>query len=268
MLGKLMKHEFRATARLMLPLYLVIVALAAFTRVTNWVLEKNDNGILSLINGLFIFLFIVSLFASVIFAVVMMIYRFYKNLMTDQGYLMFTLPANIHELLWSKLFVSVIWFIGTVLVDILAGFIVTYESGMAANLFNGFRDLFSQLSTYYALNGTAFVLEAILAFLVTMLVGCLCFYAPISIGHSFANHKTLLSVVFFFVIQFVLRILNIFGFASLAQSFPETGPSAVPTQIVALVHSAAWGYIAYELILGGILYFITWLMLRRHLNLQ
>ena len=71
MLGKLMKHEFRATARLILPLYLVVVALAAFTRVTNWILEKNDNGILSLINGLFIFLFVVSLFASVIFAVVM-----------------------------------------------------------------------------------------------------------------------------------------------------------------------------------------------------
>ena len=154
-----------------------------------------------------------------------MITRFYKNLMTDQGYLMFTLPANIHELLWSKLFVSVIWFIGTVLVDLLAGFIVTYEAGMATDLFNGFRDLFSQFTSYYAMNGTAFVLEAILAFLVTMLTGCLCFYAPISIGHSFANHKTLLSVVFFFAIQFVLRILNIFGFASLAQSFPESGPS-------------------------------------------
>jgi hypothetical protein len=268
MLGKLMKHEFRATARLILPLYLVVVALAAFTRVTNWILEKNDNGILSLINGLFIFLFVVSLFASVIFAVVMMITRFYKNLMTDQGYLMFTLPANIHELLWSKLFVSVIWFIGTVLVDLLAGFIVTYEAGMATDLFNGFRDLFSQLTSYYAMNGTAFVLEAILAFLVTMLTGCLCFYAPISIGHSFANHKTLLSVVFFFAIQFVLRILNIFGFASLAQSFPESGPAMVPEQLVSLVHSAAWGYIGYELVLGAILYFVTWIMLKRHLNLQ
>ena len=268
MLGKLMKHEFRATARLILPLYLVVVALSAFTRVSNWILEKNQNDALSMLSGLFLFLFVVSLFASVIFAVVMMVVRFYRNLMTDQGYLMFTLPVSLHQLLWSKLFVAIIWFIGTILVDILAGVIVTYESGMAGDLYRGLRELFSQLTTYYALNGTAFVLEATLATLVTMLVGCLCFYAPISIGHSFANHKTLLSVVFFFAIQFVLRILSVFGLASMACSFPSAGYGMAANNAIAVIHGFAWGFIAYEAVLGAILYFVTWLMLRRHLNLE
>ena len=67
----------------MLPLYIVIAALAVFTRVSGWVLEssKQNSGLLSVVNGLLLFLFVVSLIASVIFAVVLMVVRFYKNLM-------------------------------------------------------------------------------------------------------------------------------------------------------------------------------------------
>jgi len=269
MLGKLMKHEFRATARLMLPLYIVIAALAVFTRVSGWVLEssKQNSGLLSVVNGLLLFLFVVSLIASVIFAVVLMVVRFYKNLMTDQGYLMFTLPTDIHGLLWSKLFVSVIWFLGTILVDLLACFIVVYQSGMALDIYNGLRDLFSQLTSYYALNGAAFLLELLLFVVLSMLVGCLCFYAPISIGNSFSNHKGLLSVVFFFAIQFVGKILNIAGFFSLSD-VNLNGFYNDASKMASLVHGAAWSLIVYQAAIGAILYFLTWLMLRRHLNLQ
>ena len=40
---------------------------------------------------------------------VLMVYRFYKNLMTDEGYLMFTLPVSRSQLIWSKLMVALAW---------------------------------------------------------------------------------------------------------------------------------------------------------------
>ena len=42
-----------------------------------------------------------------------LIQRFYKNLLRDEGYLMLTLPASVHQQVWSKLIVSSVWFIIT-----------------------------------------------------------------------------------------------------------------------------------------------------------
>lgn len=81
MLGKLIKHEFRATARLMLPLFLVVILLSCFMRLTASVLALGDGRsfVLRLLSGLFSTGFVLSIFASLIFSVVMMVSRFYKT---------------------------------------------------------------------------------------------------------------------------------------------------------------------------------------------
>ena len=112
MLGKLMKHEFRATARRMLPLFLVVVLLSCFLRISTAVIDHSTRSlptILHMLNALLWVLFVLLLIGCVVFAVVVMVSRFYKNLLTDEGYLMFTLPVSIHKLLWSKLLVSSVW---------------------------------------------------------------------------------------------------------------------------------------------------------------
>ena len=43
MLGKLIKHEFRATGRLMAPLFGALLLLAVFARVTNQILQQVPN---------------------------------------------------------------------------------------------------------------------------------------------------------------------------------------------------------------------------------
>ena len=43
MLGKLIKHEFRATGRLMAPLFGALLLLAVFSRVTNQILQQVPN---------------------------------------------------------------------------------------------------------------------------------------------------------------------------------------------------------------------------------
>ena len=42
-----------------------------------------------------------------------MLQRFYQNLLGTRGYIMFTLPASVHQQVWSKLIVSAVWFIAT-----------------------------------------------------------------------------------------------------------------------------------------------------------
>ena len=82
MLGKLMKHEFRATARRMLPLFLVVVLLSCFLRISTAVIDHSTRSlptILHMLNALLWVLFVLLLIGCVVFAVVVMVNRFYTN---------------------------------------------------------------------------------------------------------------------------------------------------------------------------------------------
>ena len=156
--------------------------------------------------------------------------------------------------------------------------IVVWRGGMAADIYHGFASFFQELNGYYMANGVAFALEALALLFVSLLVTCLLFYAPMSIGYSFANHKGLLSVVFYFVIQ---AILQIFGVAVLSGVVSDTAFHCLLTDAMdnlgrtdtaAAAMQAAHGTMLLalftELFLGVLLYFLTYVMLRKHRNLQ
>lgn len=97
MLRKLLKYEFKATARTMVPLYIVLIAFSLFHLVINPldVLESTGNtSIRTIIAMLDIMLYVVLIVGLSIMTLVIMIQRFYKNLLGDEGYLMFTLPVK------------------------------------------------------------------------------------------------------------------------------------------------------------------------------
>ena len=279
MLGKLIKHEFRATGRLMAPLFGALLLLAVFVRVSDLVLRRADAPVFfEALNALLLVVYVLAILGVTVFATILMIKRFHQNFLTDEGYLMFTLPAGVHSLLWSKLITAALFFIFTFLADALAVAIVVWRGGMAADIYHGFASFFQELNGYYMANGVAFALEILALLFVSLLVTCLLFYAPMSIGYSFANHKGLLSVVFYFVIQ---AILQIFGVAVLSGAVNDTafhrlltdamdhlGRIDTPVTAMQAAHGTMLLALFTELFLGAILYFLTYFMLRKHRNLQ
>ncbi len=274
MLGKLIKHEFRATARVMLPLFPVVLLLALFTRVldSDILFAIKAQKFYSILSTLVIVAFILALVIVAVFSVVLMVSRFYKNLMTDEGYLMFTLPVGVHRILWSKLIVSAVWFIATFAVEALAIVIVAYEGGMMRGLLTSLYEFLSNLSSYYVLNGLAFVLELLVLVLLALLVTCLNFYAPIAIGHSFANHKTFLSVVFYFVIsafwQIVFLVLGYNGITWFEGSSAVSYIGGTIPATLTLAHNLILSAALWMLVVGAAMYALTWFVLRKHRNLQ
>ena len=280
MLGKLIKHEFRATGRLMAPLFGALVLLAHVVRANDLVFQhvESYSAFLNILNTLLIIAYVLALFGVMVFSTVLMIKRFHQNFLTDEGYLMFTLPTSVHSLLWSKLITAALFFIFTFLAEALSVAIVVGRGGLAREMFTGFADLFRAMDSYYMANGLAFALEMLALLFVSLLVTCLLFYAPMSIGYSFANHKGLLSVVFYFVIQAVLQI---FGVAVLAGAVNDTafhrlltdamdnlGRIDTPVTAMQAAHGTMLLALFTELFLGAILYFLTYFMLRKHRNLQ
>ena len=280
MLGKLIKHEFRATGRLMAPLFGALVLLALVVRANDLVFQhvESYSAFLNILNTLLIIAYVLALLGVMVFSTVLMIKRFHQNFLTDEGYLMFTLPTSVHSLLWSKLITAALFFIFTFLAEALSVAIVVWRGGTARDLFESIVGLFRELNSFYMANGIALALEILALLLVSLLVTCLLFYAPMSIGYSFANHKGLLSVVFYFVIQ---AILQIFGVAVLSGVVSDTAFHRLLTDAMdnlgridsqATAIQAAHGTMLLalftELFLGVLLYFLTYVMLRKHRNLQ
>ena len=269
MLTKLLKHEFRATARIMGPLYLVLLAVALGFNFSARLMDSG-NFVLNMLAALVVMAYVVAITAVFIVAFILMLQRFYKNLLGDEGYIMFTLPASVHQHVWSKLIVSAVWFIATGVVVILSAFVAAADVSFFTDLLDVFPKLFEQLNAYYAFNGTAFLLE----FLALMLAACMSFslqfYAALAVGHSFANHKMALSVVFFFVFQFVMQMASGILLISLdngairhllaAMNFHVTG--------VAAMHIAMLGLIILSVLYGAVFYIVTTITLKKRLNLE
>ena len=107
MLSKLIKHELRASRRIMLPFLGAVLALSVLAGISTTAMEHQvDYSWLNVVYGLIIFAFVMGVMAVCVVAVVMMIQRFYKNLLGDEGYVSFTLPATVDEHIFAKLISS------------------------------------------------------------------------------------------------------------------------------------------------------------------
>ena len=265
MLRKLMKHEFRATGRVMGPLFglLLIAALAA--RFSVGVLLESSARFLNLLGGLFTTAFVIAIVGVCVMSLVLMINRFRTNLLGDEGYIMFTLPASVHQQIWSKLIVSAVWFIATGLAVVAAGFILVAQQGFWLEIRRGFAEIFRHLTAYYAFNGTAFLFELLALIFVGCCVLCLEFYAAMAIGHSFANHKVLYSVLSFLGLQFVMQLLS--GGILVGTNYDLLTVS-LPSDGVLAMHSVMLTVIASTAVFGAVYYVITTMFLKKRLNLE
>ena len=277
MLRKLLKHEFRASGRIMLPMYLIVLLSAAGSNLSIR-LASSDSGSIpaSLFSAFVLLLFAAALIGICIMAVVLMVQRFYKNLLCDEGYIMLTLPVSVHQHIFSKLIASTVWFAATALVVLLGILLVSFDFPFVAALAKGLRFLARQLEYLKLLQTADLILltaEGVVIALLSGAVICLHFYAALAIGHSFSEKKVLLSIIFYFVLQMVMQTLL---------SLCALGPIALMlTKLTEGIHfdlsARAWTDYVHAIvgltalitaIQGAVYYLLTAFMLKRRLNLE
>lgn len=261
---KLLKQDFRATARLMLPVYAAAILLALFNRLSLALQNgRVESHFLYVFTQLASVLFVLTMAAIVVMSFVLMIWRFHKNYMTDEGYLMFTLPVSTTELILSKLTIAIGWFLCSALVVWAAGLIVSHNSDML-DVFT-----FGDVSALQTPEGKKLIAGGLLFFVFAGICGCLVFYAAMSIGQSFRSHKTLGTVLAFFAIYIVMQILSAVllsgTLSSLAGSFEAMMESDA---MINIANGLVWRYVAFEAVFAVIFYLVTHFMLSRKLNLQ
>ena len=277
MLGKLMKHEFRATARIMLPVMGAMVALALLANLSIRGLAGNlsDVPMLRILFTLIIIFFSVAVVATAVMSLVIMVSRFYRNLLKDEGYLMFTLPVSVHELIWSKLIVSLVWFLGTGLLIFLV------MALMALNLSHtNLRMILEQFPSWSEILGwldeagirgqvITFLVQAVLGTLIGIFAACLHFYASMALGHMFSKDKVLLSIVFFVGISFAFNLMEMgYGVIGFGLSDLENLEMSNSREGLAFVSTVIWHGIGLSAVQAAVMYLATYLGLKKGLNLE
>ncbi len=208
MLGKLIKHELKATARYFLPLFLIAIVLTPITRFTLWI--GNYPPILQFIPTVIVFIYVASLIVVASASILLIIYRFYRSMVTEEGYLMHTLPVSTESHIFSKLTVASIWTISSWLVIFLSicGMFFTQER---------FSTVTQKISyVWYQIQTTVnssllvlFIIEIVFLLLLGVFTAPLIYYASIAIGQVISKNKILGSIIGYFIIQIVSQIIGV-----------------------------------------------------------
>ena len=277
MLRKLMKHEFRATGRIMLPMLLLTLLTAVGANVSVRRLLEAGNGLAVILGALLLAAFVLAVIGVCVMSFVLMIRRFYQNLLRDEGYLMMTLPVSVHQQILSKALVSVVWFVVTAAVVALSILILIADVGLVRAIAQGFEQMLAALGeSGWALSEHARAMLAVvllwapLLMVLGVLYMCLQCYAAMAIGHSFSAHKGVLSVAAYSGIQVVQGVLS----SGAGWLLARTGLAAGIAQLLESmrygwsVHLAMLGMFALNALLAVLMHAITAHFLTRRLNLE
>lgn len=282
MLGKLIKHEFRATARIMLPVYAAVLILAVLANISLYFLQDDLAPILSLLLGLVVAAFIFGVIASLVVTIVLLVRRFYTNYLKDEGYLMHTLPVDVHSLIWSKTLVSSVWFLVSMLL-VWVSVLITVLIQTGTPLSELFQNLPTRQEILDALAQLgipeaelwAFGILMVAMIFVGAIASCLQFYAAMSLGHMFSNNKVLLSVVFYIAINMAVSIAStvlmsvfiglVYNRGGAVDEIVLNGPSL--RESITFLERFMGFLLGFTLLEGVAFYVATYLGLKKGLNL-
>lgn len=260
MLGKLLKYEFKATSRTFVPLYIAIILVSFLIGIflnPNSDEQSNFNIILIVVlSSLFVALGVLTL--------LVIVQRFNKNLLGDEGYLMFTLPVTAKKIISSKVIVSIIWCLFSAIVAGISFFIIItslaikegWISKLKIDLF--FEELSKRFSTTEVWSFIGQAIEVGVLGLVSFGVFVLIIYLCIAIGQLpvFSKHKVIASFVAFFIINIIINYISYLVIDSAIWNYSNN-----------FQYTMFMGYLG-TIILGAVIFFSTSFILEKKLNLE
>ncbi len=274
MLGKLIKHETRATSRIFLPLYGALLILTIFTKLVMAIGAPDffsetvtSNKVAEIILGISFTLYFILIVGISVMTLVMIIQRFYKNLFTDEGYLMFSLPVKTWELVLSKLLVGMIWSAVCTIMIVLTFFIFSLGYFSMMELSQSIRSAYSMFYLQTGMELNLFMAELILFILVQTVASILMIYVSIAIGQLFNQHRIIAAFGAYIVITIAIQIIMsifmaVFAIGNLENAILN-GSDAMTT-----VQWLINGSTVLNVLLGIGFYYGTLIIMKIRLNLE
>ena len=202
MLGKLMKYEVRSCGRIFFPFYIVVlifsIVASLFINFDNY---EHDFSMVYIIGMLVVFALFVS---AIVLTILLIVQRFSKSLLEEEGYLMFTLPVSEKTLVLSKFLTSLLFIILTSIVSIVC---ISLVSTMFCYKMSGIVDvgnLLKEAGNIFSRN-IGGIIFYILSGIADYSVFILTVYLAITICHlpKFSKHKVLSGLAVIIVLMII-----------------------------------------------------------------
>lgn len=281
MLKKLLKQEYKATGRFFLPAYAIFAALLVIERLSMLAATNLSKAgeLIGKIADVFVTLFttatVLGLIVMILSPFIYAIFRFYKNMLGDEGYLMHTLPVTAGQHIWAKLLVAESWEVITILVMAAYGslFFLTVDPAQTAGFFRAWGDAaalgFQAVGAWLIL----LIFLVLAALLLQMGHNFLALYSAMSIGQTANKHKLLASAGTYLGIQFATSsLLQIFGVSMVLSVGPQWGnilEQAVTSgdRMCRYLSALLLAVCLINALLGALHFFLSRYMLTKKLNL-
>ena len=263
---KLLKYEWKACARICLPLYGLVILIA----LVNGLQMRSGfsdflHGIPTILTSMLYFGVMVAVF---VVTAVILIQRFYKNLLGSEGYLMFALPVSVSQHIFAKMLVAVV-------MSVLSCVAAVISVLLLAGVKDAFRVVIDFVPGIAKMDGGAvlILLEILLWFVLAAAAGALFVYLCIALGHLAKKHRILMAIVWYFVLTTVIQFLLSLVLLAGGNGLPPTVVMAMRnffsgmsgTGIASFVLLIACGMTA----IGGAICFLgTRFILKNKLNLE
>jgi len=227
MLKKLLSYDFKAIFKYWWIGALTTLVLSAVGAGCGSILEteKELPGSVTIFATIGMVLVVLSIFAFIIFAELLIYIRFYKHLFTDEGYLTFTLPVKRHQILSSKLISGFVCSLLTILLTIADAAIILlttfrkdiFVEGWYDKLTNGIKEIIAEDGALYLIT---FFFEVILVGVLVLALGILFTYLCITFAGAISKKSKLASAILIYyaassVSSIFMYMFYFFGIASL-----------------------------------------------------
>lgn len=263
MLGKLLKYEIKSTARVLIPMYIAVLLFGLINRFINpfdAVEVSNSFTIQNLLKVFTMILYVGMIIGTLVMTFIIMLQRFYKNLLGDEGYLMFTLPVKPWQHVASKLLVSMMWMILSFLTVICSILIIAQVKNLFGELYNAFNIV----RDYAGITG---LLLIIIVPLIGMIYSIITIYDAMAVGHLFSKHRILSSFgayIVFYMISQVSFGLFMLVYATTNVNLMSNNTAPEPSQITPFVIGITCVY----LVLAVGHFIVANTILKKKLNLE
>lgn len=214
MIGKLVKYEIKSSIKLMCVIWTALILVSILFSISIHVLSGDAElagnsafntvtGIIEVVTGFMCFAVFTALIVVTLGIVIM---RFYKGLLGDEGYLMHTLPVKPWQLMTGKGIVAACVIAISIAVSVISMLIL-----LGSESFSLMHELARGIGWIWELEPkfTIFVVEGIILLILYMLKSIYHIYAALAIGQLAGKHRILLSLAAYIGISVALTLISV-----------------------------------------------------------
>lgn len=212
MLGKVMKHEFLDTGRVMIPLNLGAIGVLILGIIIECLNFKGD--MLAILKVATILLYVLALVVLSVISYIYLAVRFYKSMYGSESYLTHTLPVGSFAKLNGKLLVALIWTLVNGVVCALSVIALVAVALKRANVTVPWGEVEQILDMMFHMSPGALLAWGVLMAIISFLHSLLMIYVSLSVGQLFQKHKIGASVVTYVIIYAVMQVISAMTSAS------------------------------------------------------